>query len=401
MARIIARPQRPRAMQNGQALLALLAILAVGIGALVYSMVSPVTPLIQNDKITYAALAQAKTALIGRAASDGNRPGSLPCPDLVTNIPGINVPNDGVADLFVGNECPTYIGRLPWRTLGLGDLRDGSGERLWYALSRSFRDDDSAQPINSDTVGQLTITGTAPLNKVIAIVFAPGAVVGSQVRDTVNENTVANYLEGGNEASGATTFTTGAVSATFNDKLLAITSDALFPVVEMRVAREARAALQAFYSANGFFPFANAYSDNSYRCTEDQYGDRIPRFFTDKCKVDPADPDWKGVAWASWFFNNNWHRVVFYAVASKCAKPSSPACSNASGGMLTVSSMPPPNSTIQALIIMPGRAFAGQARPCATVTDCLEDSENTNGDSVFVKSAITSTVNDRLVVVAP
>ena len=393
MARIIARPQRPRAKQNGQALLALLVILGIGFAAVIYGLVSPASLTLETDKITNAALAQAKEALIGYAARDSNRPGSLPCPDT---------DNNGSAQLFAGSYCPSQVGRLPWRTLGLPDLRDGGGDRLWYAVSRDFsRNPAGAPALNTNTAGQLTISGTAPANNVIAIVFAPGLVVGSQVRDTANVNTVANYLEGGNEASGATTFTTGAVSATFNDKLLAVTTDALFSVVEMRVAREARAVLQAFYGANGFFPFANAYSDTSYQCTDNQQSDRVPRFFTDNCKVDPADPDWKGVTWPGWFFNNNWHRVVFYAVASKCAKPSSPACSHAAGGMLTVNNMPPPNNDIRAIIITPGRGFAGQTRPCAAVTDCLEDSENTNGDSVFVKSAMTSTVNDRLVVVAP
>ena len=393
MARIVASPQRPRAMQNGQALLALLVILGIGFAAFIYGLVSPASLTLETDKITNAALAQAKEALIGYAARDSNRPGSLPCPD--TN-------NNGSAQLFSGSYCPSEIGRLPWRTLGLPDLRDGGGERLWYAVSRDFsRNPAGAPALNTNTAGQLTISGTAPANNVIAIVFAPGLVVGSQVQDTANVNTVANYLEGGNETSGATTFTTGAVSATFNDKLLPITTDALFSVVEMRVAREARAVLQAFYSANGFFPFANAYSDTSYQCTNSQQSDRIPRFFTDNCKVDPADPDWKGVTWPGWFFNNNWHQIVFYAVAQKCSKPSSPACSHAAAGMLTVNNMPPPNNDIRAIIITPGRGFAGQTRPCAAVTDCLEDSENTNGDSVFVKSAITSTVNDRLVVVAP
>ncbi len=385
-------PRRPRLNQHGQALLAALAILAIGIGALIYGLAGPTAATLDNDRKTSAAVAQAKEALIGYAASDSNRPGSLPCPDI---------DNNGSAQLFAGSDCPSYIGRLPWRTLGLPDPRDGTGERLWYAVSRDFARNPSGAPaLNSNAAGQLTITGAAPLNNVIAIVFAPGAVVGSQVRDAANQNSAANYLEGGNEASGTTTFTTGPASGSFNDKLLAITGEALFTVVETRIAREARAVLQSFYGANGFYPFANAYNDGTYRCTEDRSTDRIPRFFTDKCKADPGDPDWKGVTWPDWFFDNNWHEVVFYAVASKCTKPSSPACS-ASGGLLTISGMPPPNSNIQVLLITPGRALPGQSRPCAAVTDCLEDPENTNGDSVFVKSAITATVNDRLVVVAP
>ena len=50
---------------------------------------------------------------------------------------------------------------------------------------------------------------------------------------------------------------------------------------------------------------------------------------------------------------------------------------------------------------MPGRGYAGQARPCTAVTDCLEDPENTDGDPDFNRSAVTPTSNDRLLVVSP
>lgn len=401
-AELLGTLRRPPWREQGQVLVAVVLILSIAAGAVIYSLLSPAARHIEEQKVAANVLAQAREALIGRAASDNNRPGSLPCPDLVTNIPGTNVPNDGIADLLVGNECPSYIGRLPWRTLDLPDLRDASGERLWYALSRAFRDDNSAQPINSNTVGALSLTGSVTATNLIAIVIAPGAVVGSQVRDAANVNVAANYLEGGNEVNGTTTFAAGPASATFNDRLLAIGADALFPVVETRVAREASAVLRSFYNdpANVFFPYANAYGDNTYQCTENQYSGRIPRYFTDQCKADPADPDWKGATWPSWFFANNWHEVVFYAVASKCTKPAFPACA-ASGGLLTVTNLPSPNSNIQALIIMPGRALSGQTRPCAAVTDCLEDPENTDGDTDFTKSALAPAANDRLFVVSP
>ncbi|MCH9672907.1 MAG: hypothetical protein K0U93_15830, partial [Gammaproteobacteria bacterium] len=53
-------------------------------------------------------------------------PGALPCPD--TN-------NNG----FPGPDCGDGVGRFPWRLLGTGDLRDGAGERLWYAVSPRYR----------------------------------------------------------------------------------------------------------------------------------------------------------------------------------------------------------------------------------------------------------------------
>jgi len=395
-SRVEAAPYR----QRGQVMVAVALVISIAAGAAIYAFLGRDTRRFEEMQLTASALVQARDALIGRAASDSNRPGSLPCPDIATNIPGTNVPNDGIADLLVGNECPSYIGRLPWRTLDLPDVRDASGERLWYALSRSFRDDNSAQPINSNTTGTLSISGSVTAGNLVAIVFAPGAVVGSQVRDAVNANSVANYLEGGNEVSGTTAFTAAAPAATFNDQSLAIGTDALLPIVETRVAREARTVLAAFYAANSYLPYANSYGDNSYQCTNGQYSGRIPRFFADWCKSDPADPDWNAVAWPSWFHANNWHEVIFYAVAAPCAIPASPGCSG-SGTLLTVSGVPAPNNNIRAIIVTPGRALAGQARPCAAVTDCLEDPENTDADTDYAKSGVTPTVNDRLFVVSP
>ncbi len=181
-------------------------------------------------------LAQAKKALLARATVDATLPGSLPCPDLVTHITGTNVPDDGIADLFAGINCPSYVGRLPWRTLGLADLRDPDGERLWYALSPNFRDYASQVLINDATAGMLSISGASTLNNVVAIVFAPGAPLGAQSRSgTANQNNVVNYLEGAN-ASGGTAFVSQPPDANLNDRLVAITVADLLLSVERRVA---------------------------------------------------------------------------------------------------------------------------------------------------------------------
>ena len=47
------------------------------------------------------------------------------------------------------------VGRLPWRSLGIDQLRDGYGEPLWYVLSRGFRN----PPINFGTLGQINYNG--------------------------------------------------------------------------------------------------------------------------------------------------------------------------------------------------------------------------------------------------
>ena len=383
----------------------MLVVMLTALGAVLFGVLKPSTAASYAvDKSTIAALAQARDALVGRAATDNNIPGSLPCPDLVTNIAGINVPNDGIADLLVGNNCPSYIGRLPWRTLGLPDLRDGSGERLWYALSTNFRDDSSASPLNSDTPGQLTITGINPAGNVIAIVFAPGPALAGQLRDTVaNLNNFVNYLEGEN-ANGDTVYTTGAVTTSFNDTLLGITSDMLFPAVEYRVAREIRTSLATYYTANSYYPYASNYGDPTFGCVSGLTRGRLPKpgiggdySISSGCTAPPV-ADWGAAQPPTWFTNNNWHLLTYYTVAPACTV-NNPNCGGA--GLLTVNNLPSPNNNKASLVVVAGRALTGQSRPCTSVSDCLDGTENTNGDDVYVKNPVSSTFNDKITVVAP
>lgn len=188
--------------QRGQALLVLLVLLALGAAAAFYTFVSPTSSAIERDKVTAAALAQAKAALIGYAVGvnfvGGNeRPGDLPCPD--TNDSGITGTSCGNAAGTTGQTL--RIGRLPWKSLGLPDLRDGDGERLWYAVSSNFKYNSRttcASPgdagcLNSDTRGTITVRNNAGLlihdgtnpdpytpSGVIAVIFAPGAVLQRQ-----------------------------------------------------------------------------------------------------------------------------------------------------------------------------------------------------------------------------
>jgi hypothetical protein len=90
-------------------------------------------------RATERALAQAREALLAYAADrpiDARvGPGYLPCPDL---------DDDGWAEATCGSLAGQLgqeqrLGRLPWKTLGLPDLRDGHGERLWYAVSTRYK----------------------------------------------------------------------------------------------------------------------------------------------------------------------------------------------------------------------------------------------------------------------
>jgi len=242
-----------RRRQSGAALLLLLTfvVLAVAAGLVQHLNGQTATVQVVRDQETATALAEAKAALIGYAASyadavdPGAGPGFLPCPD--TDPPDPASPGYGSSD-----ACePDPVMRLPWRTLGTGELRDASGELLWYAVSGNYQ----APPtgiVNSETPGQLSVDGA---NDVVAIVFAPGEPVGGQVRETDPERTdIANYLEDDNASPGDQSFVTQA-AGDFNDRLARITRGELMAVVERRVLAEASDTLSAYFTEHGAYPW--------------------------------------------------------------------------------------------------------------------------------------------------
>ena len=262
--------------QLGAALLILIALVSVVITyALVAGLNRSVGALSQaQDQKTHAALAQAKEALIAYAATNNSQPGGLPCPDR--NTPGSN--NDGTATPVchpaIGSE---RIGRLPWKTLGLPDLRDASGERLWYALSGNFVN-GGGTAINSDTVGTLNLNGNPPpgspytatslARSIVAIVFAPGAILSGQNRSSANSATVSNYLDLANgDVANDDLFTSGPASSSFNDALLSVTHSDLFTLVESNVASrlsyDVKFYLNNYVTQWGAFPFAVPFTNPS------------------------------------------------------------------------------------------------------------------------------------------
>lgn len=365
--------------QKGQVALVTVLLVSVVLGISLYSVIRPKNVVLEDAAQTETALAQARDALISYAAGrlSTNRPGELPCPD--TN-------NNGTAEANC-NTAASRLGRLPWSTLGIPDLRDGSGERLWYAVSSNFKNATAVTPLNSNTLGQLTVTGLSPANNVIAIVFAPGTVMSGQNRTAANINNRAHYLEGEN-ANGDTIYTTAVPSGTFNDRLLAITSGMLFPAVEMRVAREARAFLNAYYAVRRYFPVAHAYGGAGL-CSPAGQG-RIP---TNPVNC-PGQATWPA-ALPAWYAPNNWAQVLFYAVAPACTNPAALNCTGV-GGFLTVNGV----GGVRAVLATPGTAYTGQARPCAVITDCLE-APNSTSFPAFTHTPGSATANDRIVIISP
>jgi hypothetical protein len=306
---------RPRRAQQGIALIIVLAAIFM-IGAyFLYASLNLATVRVERDQTTNDALRKAKAALIAYAVSDANRPGELPCPD---------VNDDGQLalgeDFGGGGACTSLIGRLPWKTLDLPDLRDDNGERLWYALSSDFRAGGSVA-LNSDTAYRTGNTSlvvrsragvpASPNGVVVAVVFSAGAALQrsdgvSQTRGcTVGTNCDAtlkcttspasltpkcnpqNYLDKESVSSEDNAdllpaanprFVSADRSETFNDKLMPIYSDDIMFLVERRAGRELAQHLRDHYdtwanpptvagatfnSFKGFYPWAAPLNDPS------------------------------------------------------------------------------------------------------------------------------------------
>lgn len=156
----------------------LILILVAGMGAALWSSMSIETLSQRQMRKTMLALSMAQQALLAYAEQslaaelcgfNCPRPGDLPCPDRN---------NDGVAEGTCSNSA--RLGRLPWKTLGVGDIRDGSGEHLWYAVSDRYKNNPRKLPLNLDTPGSWSIATSEGLRwdamqgqGVVAVVIAP------------------------------------------------------------------------------------------------------------------------------------------------------------------------------------------------------------------------------------
>ncbi len=426
----------------------LLLLLFAGIVATTIYFASAKRAQLASEEITADALAQAKEALIGYAAAANpsglpnvpisSRPGEFLCPNLTTLADGTPT---GSAD----SPCSTLdtrIGRLPWKTLGLPPLRDGSGEYLWYALSNGFQNNPRSGILNSDTPGNFNIknrsTGTTSETGVIAVVFAPGGVTGTQIRGStvapcsttgtsIKGNLCpANYLEGenadvaNNDFEFDPTIASQLTVATFNDRLLPITRDALFSVVNVRVAKEAITALESYRASNTYYPFANLYGSAApYSCNPGTNRGRFP-ISTVTC----GQANWPLNTLPAWFSENNWNLVTHYAMSNACGQLGLPfgldafvngtLCGNPTligfvnlilgffglsftDDPVSVASVTGGNN-IRVLVMVSGRALGAQVHTCNSAAQCLEDAANSDGDSNYVRPSRFPVSNDRMAI---
>jgi len=264
------RPPPPRhpaqAKQHGAALMVMLVIMVMGALTFLVSSLSKSGVQIERDKVTAAALAQAKEALIGYAVSQPiTSAGDLRLPDLGYSDSSLSVRAEGSSPPnFTGNiQGYSLIGKFPWKTLGTPPLRDGYGECLWYVLSGWFKNTNSSSSINWDTSGQIDVldgNGNVIASNLAAVLAAPGPVLDGQNHSLDDASYMQcggnydarNYLDSYNSSdavSGEVNYFTGSTNnrvasntnnkrfvmannVHYNDQFLFITTDDIFrPII--------------------------------------------------------------------------------------------------------------------------------------------------------------------------
>jgi hypothetical protein len=419
-------------------------LLIIGALSTLLNQLNSTTLATKRDKVTSDALAQAKEALIGYAASvnfsgGSERPGDLPCPDRDNDgKAGTTIPLVTSCGNAAGSNQDQRLGRLPWTDLGLPDLRDASGERLWYAVSNNFKNQNRTASLNSDTNGTITVRDTggnilydgSTTTGVVAVIIAPGPPTTrqdglEQNRTAGNINNPLHYLdniaaEDNADFDETVTLTngfftgpardaSGAVIA--NDRILVVTQTEIMNAIEKRVVREALNCLKD-YAADplnqGRLPWAadmTASGGGIYSDTTNTRFGRLPDDFTKTLDssggASPMKNGWTSpcnLNFGTWW--NNWRESVFYAVADAYKPqpiPPLPSC-----GPCLVVNLPSPAANKQAAVFVAGRRLpgvaGGQPRTSAankgSIANYLENQNATPLDDVFERSKTTSTFND-------
>ena len=245
-------PPRPARQRGAALLLALLLGLTV---ALLFAFRPGSDGKTERNQRTEAALAEAKAALIGYAATyrethrlpppAEDNLGYLPCPDL---------DNSGNAAANCSTSGTAVVGRLPYKTLGLPPLRTADGECLWYIVAGTHKNNPKTSPLNwdsrstlriDDTAGQALATPDAEDGGPVAIIIDPGTALAGQVRPAnadcasgINQDITsqaANFIDAFVAATQRLVLpTAGPASITHNDRANWISARELFSTIAKR-----------------------------------------------------------------------------------------------------------------------------------------------------------------------
>ena len=414
----------------------LIIIIVLAIASYMMSGLSPTEIKVDREVKTLQALKKAKEALIAYAVNyppgaNNRGPGYLPCADQINN--GL-APNVGCLTAGV-----VPVKRLPWLTLGIGDVRDGANERLWYAVSRNF--DMTGYPathkINTATTGNLTVRdknnniiydGTT-IDAAVAVIIAPGGILTrddgvAQVRGTdAEKNDPVNYLDidiasGEDNATfqqgvlgGATKdgFIDGEIinaagEVIVNDQIMVITYSDIMEQLHKRVSREISNVINAYVAACGNYPDASSFDPT--KVADTFTGDALLReghIPVDSQDWGPVDPIANPTPCADgllpkWLEKESWHRVTYYEFAA-----TTPGCGVEADCLIVEKNAVTLINNADALMVFAGRDKTGTRAGSALMSDYFEG-ENDDGNLVVdIKGLIydSTQTEDYVHVIAP
>jgi hypothetical protein len=414
--------------QYGIALLVLVIVLALTLSTYYFSTISIVDVQVENLEKSRASLISAKNALIAYALNypetaagllnTSQGPGNLPCPD-----DDLDGDSDTPGSILPGcnSTGPGTIGRFPWSTVLSEELRDGSGELLWYAVSSNFAN-FANRDINSSTTGGITVRnvdgsilfdGTSN-DGVVAIIIAPGKTLKRddglvQSRATVAErDDPKNYLDiafGEDNADFTNSSVNGFISGIVknaasetivNDLVVIITYNEIMDLVNTRVAEAFGVLLKEYHLACDAYPEASVFdptkatfdsagnappAGSELRSGHVPLGNALPVDWGDNCIVggvttaSPIPPDW--------MMAEGWAGTSLYSFAYQNAPPANGlTCGNGvNPPCFTVNNTTPLITDAQALIIFAGRDTTGN-RPSNLMADYFEG-ENNDSDGIY------------------
>jgi hypothetical protein len=209
-----------------------------------------------------------------------------------------------------------------------------------------------------------------------AVIIAPGNTLGGQGGRP--SNAPADYLEaalGRDNRTVGGPYLSGPVvtdgDKVLNDVILGVSARELIAAAERRALAEAQRALDAYAAANpGRLPNAAAPADAQCLAVVNNVGATVPcPALAGQC-IGRLPEDVLLPHAAAWFSANAWGRVLTYAVRNDMPPDASgPECSAA----LNVA-----GTAARAVLLAPGSARTGQARPSANLTNYLDDAANSD-----------------------
>ena len=353
--------------QRGYGLLLGVLVLAVGAAAFLFGTRTPgPDPATRARQQAAVELRHAVTALRIYSLADADRPGSLPCPDFT---------GDGTTDInCLSSAGNVYLERLPWKTL---DLSRGAA-RLWYAMDSDFRDNDTAEPVNVHIEGSLTlddVPGHA------AFILDPGEPLAGQTGRRTAGETIEDYFDVPENTDGDADFLDCKELADCNDRIVVITVDELFELVQRRVMEAIHAPVQQFLQdyldVHGRLPFAAEFGSDD--CAADNHRGHLPVDQGTCASADYLDPG----TLPPWVQANAWLDAVVYHVDSSCTSaPCAP-------GDLQIDDQ----GGLTVVLALAGSPLAGQSRTGAGL-DADDYLESGTAGGAYLNRPLSDNHND-------